>query len=688
MTPIGNRNFQNFSKLLPIVSAQPFVWGGDGSKKTPEQLDRERRLAQAMIDRGIDFSPVGHWTQGAARMMSALAGNIKQARADNAEKTGIEGAAKKFARLDLGSLLGGDASYPSAVAGGASPTSGAATGTTIASTPQAAEIKQGLEARGLPSHVADAFVMNFQDESGLNPGINEKNPIVPGSRGGYGLYQLTGPRRVAYEQFAQQRGVDPSNTDAQLDFLMTELQGPEARAAKSILSAPDTATAAQAIVNDFLRPAPEHRAARAAKYAKAGGVQVASLDPSIGMAQAYAAEPQPQTAAAAIDQIASQQPAPEAKISDALLRQNDMALGGALAPQGAAPQQVADASGYFPAAPSADSAPIMGSYAAPRQGGVNIQQLLEAASDPWMNDAQRSVIGMALQQQMQQNDPMRALQAQKLQLEMDALRAKPQTEYGFTTLPDGTVLRTDKRSGNAEPIYSAGQKPTSDMQEYNFAVSQGFKGSFADYQQAMKKAGASSTNVSVGEGDKFYEALDKKNADTFAALSDAGIQARSKLAQIERLGGLMQASPTGATAALKLAAGEYGIKTDGLDDLQAAQALINELVPQQRQPGSGPMSDADLALFKQSLPRIINTPDGNQLILDTMRGITQYQIQMGDIADHVANREISAAEGRNRIKNLKNPLEGFRTSTKDKTPGKSGVSGNRLRFNPQTGDFE
>ncbi|ENR06223.1 hypothetical protein H721_00254 [Brucella ovis IntaBari-2006-46-332] len=130
MTPIGNRNFQNFSKLLPIVSAQPFVWGGDGSKKTPEQLDRERRLAQAMIDRGIDFSPVGHWTQGAARMMSALAGNIKQARADNAEKAGIEGAAKKFAGLDLGSLLSGGAAYPSAVAGGASPTSGAATGTT------------------------------------------------------------------------------------------------------------------------------------------------------------------------------------------------------------------------------------------------------------------------------------------------------------------------------------------------------------------------------------------------------------------------------------------------------------------------------------------------------------------------------------------------------------------------------
>ncbi len=671
MTPIGNRNFQNFSKLLPIVSAQPFVWGGDGSKKKPEQLDRERRLAQAMIDRGIDFSPVGHWMQGAARMMSALAGNIKQARADNAEKAGIEGAAKKFAGLDLGSLLSGGAAYPSAVAGGASPTSGAATGTTptTGATVDLSGDKQKFIDTLLPAAIEHGqrigvdpriIVAQAAQETGWGrsaPGNNFFGIKSHGQGGGQNLttHEVINGQRVKINDSFRTFASPQDSVAGYADFIasnkryrpMREAQGLDAQlqalGASGYATDPNYARSVGAIARSINLP----------QQAQPQGVQVASLDPSIGMAQAYAPEPQPQTAAAAINQIAPQQPVPEAKISDALLRQNDMALGGALAPQGQAPQQVADTSGYFPAAPSADSAPIMGSYAAPRQGGVNIQRLLEAASDPWMNDAQRSVIGMALQQQMQQNDPMRALQAQKLQLEMDALRAKPQTEYGFTTLPDGTVLRTDKRSGNAEPIYSAGQKPTSDMQEYNFAVSQGFKGSFADYQQAMKKAGASSTNVSVGEGDKFYEALDKKNADTFAALSDAGIQARSKLAQIERLGGLMQASPTGATAVLKLAAGEYGIKTDGLDDLQAAQALINELVPQQRQPGSGPMSDADLALFKQSLPRIINTPDGNQLILDTMRGITQYQIQMGDIADQVANREISAAEGRNRIKNLK-----------------------------------
>jgi hypothetical protein len=184
-----------------------------------------------------------------------------------------------------------------------------------------------------------------------------------------------------------------------------------------------------------------------------------------------------------------------------------------------------------------------------------------------------------------------------------------------------------------------------------------------EYAQFMATGGKEGTNITVntGEGDKFYENLDKKNAETFSALSEAGVQGRAKLGQIARLDTLLSTAPQGAAAMLKQAAGEYGIATDGLSDIQAAQALINELVPQQRQPGSGPMSDADLALFKQSLPRLINTPDGNRMIVETMRGITEYQIQMGNIADMVADREITPAEGRRLIRELKNPLEGFGT---------------------------
>lgn len=138
----------------------------------------------------------------------------------------------------------------------------------IPSNERASVIRQGLINRGMQPHVADAFLVNFQDESGLDPSINEHNPLVPGSRGGFGLYQLTGPRRNAYESFASQRGANLGDIDTQLDFLMTELQGPEARAAQRIFSAPNTAAAAQAIVSSFLRPAEQHRNSRMARYAR------------------------------------------------------------------------------------------------------------------------------------------------------------------------------------------------------------------------------------------------------------------------------------------------------------------------------------------------------------------------------------------------------------------------------------
>lgn len=132
----------------------------------------------------------------------------------------------------------------------------------------ATRLTQKLINRGLPRHVAEAFVVNFKDESGLNPGINEANPIVPGSRGGFGLYQLTGPRRKQYEAYAAKSGQPLDSEDAQLDFLMQELRTTESRAAKSILGASSRSSAAQAIVNDFLRPAASHRKSRAARYSR------------------------------------------------------------------------------------------------------------------------------------------------------------------------------------------------------------------------------------------------------------------------------------------------------------------------------------------------------------------------------------------------------------------------------------
>ena len=128
------------------------------------------------------------------------------------------------------------------------------------------QLVSGLVSRGMPLHIAQGFVTNFKDESGLNPGINEIAPIVPGSRGGYGLYQLTGPRRRQYEAWAAENGFDLADPNAQLDFMMMELNTTEKGAWEKIQAASTPGEAAAAVVNYFLRPAEAHRAKREAAY--------------------------------------------------------------------------------------------------------------------------------------------------------------------------------------------------------------------------------------------------------------------------------------------------------------------------------------------------------------------------------------------------------------------------------------
>lgn len=201
-----------------------------------------------------------------------------------------------------------------------------------------------------------------------------------------------------------------------------------------------------------------------------------------------------------------------------------------------------------------------------------------------------------------------------------------------------------------------GGKPTDDMQEYMFALQQGYKGSFFDWQKT-KTGPQIINNNGTGATSKFYDQLDQKLAEQTAAAIEAGWSARSNAVRLGELGRLLETIPQGATGGMVQLAGALGISLDDkAGDVQAAQAIINQMVPQQRPPGSGTMSDADLALFKQSLPSILNQPDGNQKIMMLVNAINEYTIAQADIAQMVANREIDPAEGRRRQAAVPNPL--------------------------------
>ena len=78
------------------------------------------------------------------------------------------------------------------------------------------------------------------------------------------------------------------------------------------------------------------------------------------------------------------------------------------------------------------------------------------------------------------------------------------TAYGMVTpqkLAEGeTINQLNMGTGQYEPMAQGGQKKTEAIRGYEMAKSQGFPGSFFDYEQQLKRAGASNVSVSMDKG--------------------------------------------------------------------------------------------------------------------------------------------------------------------------------------------
>ncbi len=224
------------------------------------------------------------------------------------------------------------------------------------------------------------------------------------------------------------------------------------------------------------------------------------------------------------------------------------------------------------------------------------------------------------------------------------------------------------RAGTLTPRDAAGimfAKPKNDrtslQKNYEFFIAQGMS------PEAAMDAVRSGTTI-INPGQKGIDEFEKLDAKALASVAETGMSASRSLNQINRLESLLTNIETGAGSAIKSIVGNFGIKTEGLDDIQAATALINTLVPQQRAPGSGPMSDADLELFKQSLPRIINTPQGNRIIIETMRGVAEYDAMGSRIVQKYRSGEITKSQAFAELQNRPDPFVNFRADPKQTTP--------------------
>lgn len=105
---------------------------------------------------------------------------------------------------------------------------------------------------------------NLAVETGKFTVMQEKNPIVAGSRGGYGWAQWTGPRRRAYEAWCAKQCCSPSDPEMNYQYIVYEMRTVEKNAYERLRRALTASTAAGIVCDYYERPGIPHRDKRIA----------------------------------------------------------------------------------------------------------------------------------------------------------------------------------------------------------------------------------------------------------------------------------------------------------------------------------------------------------------------------------------------------------------------------------------
>ena len=162
----------------------PFVWGKGGRAMTPEDVERERQLVALARAKMGDTSPVGHWTQGATRVVDALGAVLREKRTNKAEAAGLASADEAIAALLAGRGGAGYAapSFTASSSGAPAP----------AAAPQGPEYPLGVDALPQSPTTPGGYSLGTEIPAGVDPAIaaryaipeDVKNGIFAGESGG------------------------------------------------------------------------------------------------------------------------------------------------------------------------------------------------------------------------------------------------------------------------------------------------------------------------------------------------------------------------------------------------------------------------------------------------------------------------------------------------------------------------
>lgn len=687
-----------------------FVWGRGGRQLTPDQIAREREMAQELAKGAMDYSPVGSPLQGLARVAQGLMAGYDMRQADAAMEK--NSAYNKSLADDMAQLLAGGSSFPAAPAPAGGIPVPAAQGQISASSP-APDVSQNgdtfspfidtVKAGGLTNPYGLAAVAaTGRAESGWSPqnaARSWSDPSESGQAGSAGGVMSWRAERLAnLRNYAASKGEQGNGSpQTQAEYFMREDPGLIAK-----LNAAQSPEEAQSLMNNAWKFAgynrPGGEAARRLGYATAylpqfqggGGTEVASVDPAAGMPSA----PQP---AAYRDPMIVQSPA-------------------AAAIQTQAPQETASAPplpppvnvSTPPAPPEQQMAQELAQSAPPvtnpnvgilpvltgqpgqtnMGGGDMLVRALQAMSDPQANAGTQGIAKLLVQQEMAKQDAQRQQALKQMEWSREdrrtaVLDGRYADEQAYKRGQDERRYGLDREKLEADQRNAA---TTGDIKEYEYYAARE-KAAGRDplgpleWDQARRKAGAPNTNVNVGGGS------DKQVFDEMKASSDAARAAVTGLTSLREARKAVEGGAIlGAGADTKLGFQKLAVSL-GLANPEAVintETFRSAIAPQvaamtKATVGSTQISNADRDFAQDAAGGRITLEKGSILrLLDIME-------RAGNVIVKQHSDRLNAVYPDNGSFGRERALFGIDVPAPSEPPPQPGK---RLRFNPTTGDFE
>ena len=270
-----------------------------------------------------------------------------------------------------------------------------------------------------------------------------------------------------------------------------------------------------------------------------------------------------------------------------------------------------------------------------------VQRLMQVMAMPGLTDEQRSVVQLQLQTRMGQ------LTAPNPNAEEDRARERRARDAELLGYGRGTPEWNQYVVTGDVP---KGPTPTDDMREYEMARSQGYTGTFQQYQVDLKKAGATTNTVTVGGGpsdDKLRGKLMEKEGELWSTYLQTGATSAGTVQDMAALDELIKVAPQGPVTG-RLAEMFPGFSSAG----DAFQSIVKRVAPTLRAPGSGATSDIEYDGMLRSLPALRNSPEANAAIAAMMKAKASLNVERARVIEEYQNGVIEAPEARKRMAEL------------------------------------